>query len=138
MKYRQIIRPESEAAIQAAFFSWCELSSNKFPELNLFHSIPNGSHKGYASRYLHKVTGLKPGVPDTFLPVARCGFHGLYIEFKSAKGRVRDEQKIWIAKLTEQGYLVRTCRDTETAIEIAKAYVQGNLAELERISNDQK
>lgn len=123
MKYRQIIRPGSENEIQAAFFAWCERQSGKHPELRLAFSIPNGTYKGHASSYLHKATGLKAGVPDVFLPVARCEKHGFFIEFKSEKGRVRDEQKQWMADLEAQGYVCRVYRDFEVAGQAVLDYL---------------
>ena len=125
---RQLIKPDSENAIQAAFFKWCGLMERKFPELALIHSIPNGAHKSHASRYVFKVTGLKSGVPDVSFPVARCGFHGMYIEFKSKTGRISPEQRWWTDKLTEQGFLVLTCRDWETAAQSVEEYLSGTFA----------
>jgi len=123
---RQLIKPDSENAIQAAFFKWCGLMERKFPELALIHSIPNGAHKSHASRYVFKVTGLKSGVPDVSFPVARCGFHGMYIEFKTSTGRTSPAQKVWIASLREQGYLVPLCRDWKRAADIVTAYLKGD------------
>jgi hypothetical protein len=125
---RQLIKPDSENAIQAAFFKWCGLMERKFPELALIHSIPNGAHKSHASRYVFKITGLKSGVPDVSFPVARCGFHGMYIEFKSKTGRISPEQRWWTDKLTEQGFLVLTCRDWETAAQAVEEYLSGTYA----------
>jgi hypothetical protein len=125
---RQLIKPDSENAIQAAFFKWCGLMERKFPELALIHSIPNGAHKSHASRYVFKITGLKSGVPDVSFPVARCGFHGMYIEFKSKTGRISPEQRWWTDKLTEQGFLVLTCRDWETAAQFVEEYLSGTFA----------
>ena len=124
MRYRQIIRAGSENEIQAAFFAWCERQSGKHPELRLAFSIPNGTYKGYASSYLHKVTGLKAGVPDVFFPVMRGGKGGFFIEFKSEKGRVRDEQKKWMADLETQGYICRVYRDFEMAAKAVIAYLE--------------
>lgn len=122
----KIFKPESENTIQASFFKWTAMQASAHPELNLFYSIPNGAHKSPASRYLYKVTGLKAGVPDCFLPVARCGFHGLYIEFKSAKGRVSDEQKNWHNALRFQGYAVAICRDWTLASALTMHYITDN------------
>ena len=91
----------------------------------MFHAIPNGTHKSPASRYLYKLTGLKAGVPDCFLPVARATFHGLYIEFKSAKGRVSTEQEQWHESLRNQGYIVEVCRTWEDAVQITERYLNG-------------
>lgn len=52
-----------------------------------------------------KAAGVKPGVPDMFLPVAREGCHGLYIELKRRDGgRVSPEQTAWMDALARQGY----------------------------------
>jgi hypothetical protein len=120
---RQLIKPDSENAIQAGFFRWCDLMSKKYPHLARFFSVPNGAHKSPASRYVYKVTGLKPGVPDTFLPVARGGYHGLFIEFKSATGRLSPEQKEWIEFLKAENFLVEVCRDWEIAAKITEDYL---------------
>jgi hypothetical protein len=125
---RQLIKPDSENAIQAAFFKWCGVMERQHPELALMHSIPNGAHKSHASRYVFKLTGLKPGVPDVSFPVARCGFHGMYIEFKSKTGRISPEQKWWTERLTAEGYLVLTCRDWEIAAGHVQAYLNGTYA----------
>jgi hypothetical protein len=46
-------------------------------------------------------------LPDLFLPVARGGYHGLYIEIKrSERGKVSPEQKMMIFLLQQQGYCV--------------------------------
>lgn len=118
-----MIKPDSENAIQAAFFKWCGLMERQHPELRLIHAIPNGAHKSAVSRMVFKLTGLKAGVPDVFLPVARCGHHGLYLEFKSAKGRLSPEQREWLAGLTEQGYECAVVRDWEQAATIVLDYL---------------
>lgn len=47
-------------------------------------------------------TGTRRGVPDVCLPVARCGFHGLYVEMKRRQkslSHVSDDQNVWIQAL---------------------------------------
>jgi len=39
-----------------------------------------------------KKEGVKRGIPDIFLPCARGGSHGLFIEMKARDGKVSEEQ----------------------------------------------
>ena len=67
---------------------------------------------------------MKPGVPDLCLPVARGGYHGLYIELKRAVGGIlSDEQKWWIDELKSQGYAAIVCHGAEEAIRTIKEYL---------------
>ena len=115
----------TENQIQSAFFSWCATNRRQMPELDLMFSIPNGAYKSQYAQGLFKRTGLRAGVPDVFFPVSRCGFLGMFIEFKSATGRVSPAQKTWIENLTKEGYLVTTCRDWEIAAEMVTLYLKG-------------
>ena len=92
----------TEAQEQIAVMRWAEMQSNKYPELNLLFHIPNGSYKSKAQAGLFKAMGLKSGVPDLFLPVARGEFHGLFIEMKTNKGRPSKAQLEWFEALREQ------------------------------------
>lgn len=53
--------------------------------------------------------GVKPGVPDLFLPVPRGKFHGLFIELKSSTGRLTDNQRQWLQDLAASGYAACVC-----------------------------
>ena len=115
----------TENQIQADFFRWVDLHAKRHPELSLFHSIPNGSHKSPAARGLFKATGLRPGVPDVHLPVPELdhwaiqdGKVGLYIEFKAKRGQLSDSQKWWIERLLAQGHRVEVCRSWIDAANI--------------------
>jgi len=120
---RQLIKPDSENGIQASFFSYIEnFFSIKHPEAGCFFSIPNGVNKNPATRIIYKMTGLKAGVPDTFLPVAKNGYHGLFIEFKAEKGRLSDKQKEWIVILQRQGYKTVVCKSLSEAINELEKY----------------
>lgn len=119
-----LIKPGSENAIQAAYFEWAAYASAKYPELQLLFAIPNGANKTPAERIVFKATGLKSGVPDVFLPVPRGGYHGLFIEFKTEKGKVSDTQKQWLADLAVQGYHVVVCRDMSEAVELTVEYLK--------------
>lgn len=132
------MRKETENSIQSNFFSWCAALSRQMPELDLMHSIPNGAHKSRFAQRLYKATGLKAGVPDVCFPVARCGYHGMYIEFKTPTGRTSPAQKVWIASLREQGYLVPVCRDWKLAADIVTAYLKGDAKLVADLTKDLK
>ena len=113
----------SEAQEQIAVMRWAELQSHIYPELNLLFHIPNGSNKSKAQAGLFKAMGLKSGVPDLFLPVARQCYHGLFIEMKTKKGVLSTSQEWWLFELQKQGYRVDIARSFEEAIETLRGYL---------------
>jgi len=113
----------TENHIQADYFSWLHMRSRKYPQLEMAFHIPNGSYKSFTARRIFKAIGLKPGVPDVFLPVAESGYHGLWIEFKTKSGRVSDAQKDWFEKLQKQNYAVAVCRSWTEAAQLTLTYL---------------
>lgn len=119
-------RVPSEEQEQAAVFEWAALLENQTPELALLFHVPNGGKRHPATAARLKAQGVKPGVPDICLPVARHGYHGLFIEMKRRKGgQLSDHQKAWIEALREQGYMVAVCKGADEAIEVLSWYVRG-------------
>lgn len=116
----------SEHEDQVALFDWVRTDGiRKAPELGLLMAIPNGAklpYKGKGKRRWSpeaqrlKAEGLHPGVPDIFLPVARCGYYGLWIEMKHGKNRLTDSQREFLPKLEKQGYQVIVCHSPLEAI----------------------
>lgn len=105
-------RDDSEHREQAALFEWLD---GEHPELGAF-SIPNGGARAISVAKAMKKEGLKPGVPDLFVPVARPPYHGLFIEMKKRKGgRVSKEQEARIDALRAAGYAVKVCRGFDAA-----------------------
>lgn len=121
------MRKLTESQIQSSFILWCNFYLNQklYPELDLIFSIPNGAWtKNVRVAVKLKREGLKPGVPDTFLPVARGIYHGLFIEFKrNTKSKKSDNQIEWKNKLRKQGYCVLLAISCEGAIKIIKKYL---------------
>lgn len=89
----------SEDVEQAQLFAWAAYASGKYPELALMHHIPNGGKRGKAEAARFKLQGVKAGVPDIFLPCARGGCHGLYIELKRVKGGVYRRRRRSLSRL---------------------------------------
>jgi hypothetical protein len=112
----------SEHDEQAALFQWAQLSRGRYPELGLMFAVPNWRPKEGQRIYL-AAEGVKPGVPDIWLPVPRGGFHGLIIELKVAGGKLSSLQKSWIEALQGQGYCAMVCVGFDVAKEAIEDYL---------------
>ena len=120
--------PEEEVE-QTCLFRWAAYSLGTHPELALLHAIPNGGKRSKSEAARMKAAGVKAGVPDMFLPVARGGSHGLYIELKRIKGgRVSAEQLAWMEELTREGYTCAVCHGWEEARKVIQTYLKGGEA----------
>ncbi len=95
---------------------------NKHPELSVIYANPNGGLRDMGTAIKLKAEGVKKGIPDLFLPLAKNGYHGLFIEMKIEGGRASKEQKEWIEKLNANGYRAVICVGYKTAIEELKNY----------------
>lgn len=123
--------PEEEVE-QTCLFRWAAYSIGAHPELRLLHAIPNGGKRSKSEAARMKAAGVKAGVPDMFLPVARGGSHGLYIELKRIKGgRVSAEQLAWMEELTREGYTCAVCHGWEEARKVIQTYLKGGEAACE-------
>jgi hypothetical protein len=102
---------KGEHGEQVALIQWAGYLKEAYPALKNLHSIPNGAYLG-RSGHGHfslqalalKDEGLLPGVCDLFLPAARHGFHGLYIEMKWGKNKPSPEQIAFIEGVQAEGY----------------------------------
>lgn len=108
---------------QMILFRWAAMQSGKFPELELLYHIPNGGKRNKAEAARFKAMGVKSGVPDLHLPVARGGYHSLYIELKAANGRVSENQSEWLSALNQQGNKAVVCYGWEQAAQAIKDYL---------------
>jgi hypothetical protein len=108
---------------QSALFQWANLALRAFPELSGMFAIPNAGKRSIGAAQWMKSEGLKAGVPDVCLPVARRGFHSLWIEFKMKGKRPTPEQDAWHEYLTQQGHRVAVCRDAQDAIRVVRWYL---------------
>lgn len=68
---------------QTALTQWARMMRTQYPALQLYHHIPNGGlrDKRTAARLIGQ--GVHSGVPDVFIPAARGGYHGIYVELKT-------------------------------------------------------
>ena len=114
----------TEDAEQAALFRWAERAACTMPELRLLYAVPNGGYRHVTTAVNLKRTGVKAGVPDICLPVARGGCHALYIELKRVKGgKVSEAQREWQAALNAQGNMAVVCYGWEDARKVIENYL---------------
>ena len=119
----RIIPTEDEE--QAYIVSWAKINESRYPELKLLYHIPNEGKRSGREGARMKRLGLRRGVSDLCLPVARCGFHGLYIELKAQDGRTTAEQNEFIKDVLGQGYYARVCFGADEAVMVLEDYLKG-------------
>lgn len=101
---------------QAAVVAYCELMG--YP----VYAVPNAGKRSPAAARHMREEGLRPGVPDLCVPMARGPYHSLYIEMKHGKGKPTEEQVEWIHRLRGEGMCAYVCYGAESAIALIDRY----------------
>lgn len=113
----------TEAMHQERLMLWAAVHESEFPELKLLHHIPNGGKRNEKEAAHLKRQGVKAGVPDLCLPVARGNYHGLYIELKIDGNKPTEKQREFIDELNKQNYKAVVCYGWETAQQTIENYL---------------
>lgn len=114
---------QSEHDLQQAVIDECDRRAISNPLYGLIFCIPNGQYR----KGQRMEPGLRPGVPDLFLPVARRGYHGMFLELKVGSNQPSEMQKAWLKVLQEQGYFWAVCWDTVgNAMKHLEWYLSGH------------
>lgn len=104
--------PEGRVQAECVKIAW-----NEYPETRgLYYAIPNENSRvdsNSATGAIRRSMGVLAGCADTMLAMARGGYFGLYIEFKSDIGRQREEQRAFQLRVEEQGYKYVVVRSVE-------------------------
>jgi hypothetical protein len=123
----------------------------KYPRVLIWHNANGGSRKKklVKSKKTGKIKwvssegaalqkdGVLAGVPDLFVakPILCRGtidcssgcscllYSGLFIEMKSARGKLSDSQIDVMNKLSEEGYKCEVCYSSEEAIKVIDEYL---------------
>ena len=114
----------SETQEQIRVIKWSQQPHirQKWPELSLMFHVPN-ENKDPIERKQKIMMGMKRGVPDLCLPVARGKYHSLYIELKTDTGRASAEQKWWGEQLLAAGNMWEVCHGWESAVRVLEWYL---------------
>lgn len=120
---------------QVAVVDWARDNEHRHPELALLFAIPNGAKLPYTvnangERFSRqgaflRAEGMKAGVPDLFLSVARGRWHGLYIEMKRKGGKLSEAQVDMLARLQAEGYATAVPYSAEEAAAVLVRYLTG-------------
>ena len=106
----------SEDAEQEAVVEYCDLL-----QIPIVH-IPNEGKRSLSYAARMKRMGLRSGFPDLFVPLARGGYHGLFIEMKYGKNKTTKKQKEWLELLSAEGYACAVCYNADEAIKTIEGY----------------
>lgn len=120
----------TEHSHQTAYFASMVPYWHDNPDLRWVHAIPNGGDRNTAVAGRLKAEGVKAGVWDVFIPVAKGPYHGCYIEFKKPKrrkehhGGLTDEQWAFGIEMHRRNYLTVVCYTWEEALAATLAYLR--------------
>lgn len=112
-----------ESCEQQAFFAWIRRWERCYPELYLVHHVANGGWRHPTTAKRLWAEGVRAGIPDVAVPIARAGWHGLFLEFKSARGRLTTEQQRVIEMLRANNYRVEVVRSACEAASVLADYL---------------
>ena len=116
-------RLNDESGHQEALFVWAACNQNRMPELGYMHHVPNGGKRDKATAIALKRQGVKAGVPDICLPVAKGIYKGLYIELKAGENKLTTHQKRWLMFLQGQGYYTAVSYGWQPAAKLLETYL---------------
>lgn len=107
-----------EAIEQEKIVQFCE-----WKHIPMF-AVPNGGRRDPREAKNLKRQGVKAGVPDMMFPVAKHGYHGLFIELKVGNNKPTAAQKRWLELLKMNGYCAEVCYGSDDAIELIRSYME--------------
>jgi len=118
-------RTPTEHDEQVALFQWAAANEEEHEELKLLFAVPNGGYRPMTTAAMLREEGVKAGVPDCCLPVARGRFYSLWLELKRAdrSNHPTPAQAEWIECLRSYGHMAVVCYGAQEAIDTIKAYL---------------
>lgn len=108
---------------QTALTNWARMMRTQYPALRLYHHIPNGGlrDKRTAARLIGQ--GVHSGAPDVFIPAARGGYHGIYIELKTGTNKPTPNQNEFMSGAMAEGYYCAVCYGWPCAAAVIEDYL---------------
>lgn len=128
----RVAQQSPEHQQQAKLFEWIRAHESEMPDLKLAYAITNFAGR-VKSKRLNQLNGARlnaegrrKGMLDVCWPVARLGFHGLYLEMKTEAGSLSKEQRWYRDALRGAGQCVYVPRSWEHARDFILAYYDGS------------
>lgn len=106
---------------QTAVIQWFRIQYPRYHKC--LWAIPNGGARHIRTAMTLKQEGVLAGVSDLFLMVPKKGFHGMFIEIKTKKGKLSDAQKDFINLASLMGYFPVVCYGFEQAKKDIQSYL---------------
>ncbi len=110
-----------EDNLQKSCVAWFDLQYRHL-SWALFH-IPNGGFRNQKEAAKFKAMGVRAGVPDLMLVIARRGYNYLAIELKVGKNKQTENQRWYQAKMIENGGKYVVVRSLDQFIETVTDYL---------------
>ena len=115
---------QSEHQQQVQLMKWANVMTHNYPELKWLFAIPNGGARDIRVAVKLKAEGVKSGVWDLFLPVARGKYHGLFIEMKFGKNKLTNNQIRFCDFITQQRYCSAVAYTWNEAADYIEKYLK--------------
>jgi hypothetical protein len=103
----------NEEQSQVEFVNWLRREHGEWWEA--LHHSPNGGARSRIVGQKMKMMGTKRGFPDLVFYKPSGIWMGLVIELKVKNRKASPEQKVWLQRLDECGYMTAVCNGIEAA-----------------------
>ena len=114
-------KSHTESNEQIAAMDWLRLQHPEVAEHTMH--IGNERKASYYMGYIMKRMGVLKGASDLFIAWPNGGYHGLFIEVKSAKGKPTPEQTAFLARMNAKGYYGCICYGAEQIMKKVTWYL---------------
>lgn len=107
----KLAKSGTEHGHQRALFAWIlhPTTLAVIPELCVAYAVPNGGKRGIVTASKLRAEGVRAGVPDVCVPLARAFCNALYVEMKVGDNTVQEEQAQFHRALRTTGNAVAVC-----------------------------
>jgi len=124
MKQKRLryMQNDVETQICKIFYrDFCKVFPKLIPYLT---HLPFGEQRNASVGKKLKDMGATRGWPDYLLARPCAGFHSLFLEFKTKRGRLSEQQKMRMEVLRGQGFAVCVVRGSAQAIDVIDLYTK--------------